>query len=737
MATISDIAKAAGVSQGTVSNVLNKKGNVSSKRIKMVEDAIAFLGYNMNEKAKLLRKGVSNDLGLVLPNLESRCYTDFYSSFLHQAENSGYNVRLYITEDSNHREQELASQIRSEIVRGIAIFSSLESSSLENPYKLAGFSDRELLYVERRPFEDSNYVGFDYAHCASLMANTVIRKKFQNITLFTESSEYYDQKIFIDTFKQIVQSQSNCQIHHVQTSVIHGYSTAMSLFDSKEQPEAVFTSNIVLAEQVKSMLYNFFDVTKTLVYTMSPLYTIPENQFYKFEMNYHLLGKHAAERLIQQLEASAESEDILEPAILPIEGSRIWAHYAEGCPRKKLTLLARNILSTEIIRNLANIYTKSTNVEISISTFSFTDLYDILHQNKGGNYDLLCLDVLWLPHLAEDLLVDLETLDPDIASKLSEKLFPGAADIYSRVGNSYYSVPFSSAPQILFYRRDLFESAILKRLYFEKYKQELRPPQTYEEYNQIAQFFTKRCNPASPTKHGTILNLAHTSEAATEFLMRYFSHTNTLFDSQDQLLLDTPEGKLAMKEYLDAQKYCKKGGSASWHDAAWDFLQGDVAMAILYGYYMSEFTDRGSIPTDKIGFAPVPGPHTLFGGTSIGINKRSKNQTEALDFIRYLCREEIATAIAFLGGMTACQKVYENYEVIDKYPWLSLFPDIFAQEPAIRTPSDSRLRMNGQHLLNIIGFSIRNVLTGTMTEDEALKYACQTFQTQYHPDRIL
>ena len=39
MTTIKDIAKAAGVAQGTVSNVLNGKGNVSSEKIRQVMDA--------------------------------------------------------------------------------------------------------------------------------------------------------------------------------------------------------------------------------------------------------------------------------------------------------------------------------------------------------------------------------------------------------------------------------------------------------------------------------------------------------------------------------------------------------------------------------------------------------------------------------------------------------------------------------------------------------------------------
>ena len=45
MVTIKDIARAAGVAQGTVSNVLNGKGNVSSEKIKRVMDTAHELGY--------------------------------------------------------------------------------------------------------------------------------------------------------------------------------------------------------------------------------------------------------------------------------------------------------------------------------------------------------------------------------------------------------------------------------------------------------------------------------------------------------------------------------------------------------------------------------------------------------------------------------------------------------------------------------------------------------------------
>ena len=45
MITVKDIARLASVSQGTVSNVLNNRGNVSAEKIQRVTDAAKQLGY--------------------------------------------------------------------------------------------------------------------------------------------------------------------------------------------------------------------------------------------------------------------------------------------------------------------------------------------------------------------------------------------------------------------------------------------------------------------------------------------------------------------------------------------------------------------------------------------------------------------------------------------------------------------------------------------------------------------
>ena len=64
---IKDVAAHAGVSVGTVSNVLNARGNVASDREARVHEAIASLGYVPNGLAQGLRRQSSRVVGLCAP----------------------------------------------------------------------------------------------------------------------------------------------------------------------------------------------------------------------------------------------------------------------------------------------------------------------------------------------------------------------------------------------------------------------------------------------------------------------------------------------------------------------------------------------------------------------------------------------------------------------------------------------------------------------------------------------
>ena len=99
MPTIKDIAKLAGVSHGTASNVLNQRGNVSAEKINRVMKAAKELGYTINPQAQLLRKGFSNRISVFIPFVLKEYYSDFYEGILYGLEKKNFEVGLiYFTE---------------------------------------------------------------------------------------------------------------------------------------------------------------------------------------------------------------------------------------------------------------------------------------------------------------------------------------------------------------------------------------------------------------------------------------------------------------------------------------------------------------------------------------------------------------------------------------------------------------------------------------------------------------
>jgi LacI family transcriptional regulator len=90
--TILDVARRAGVSLGTVSNVLNGRANVSARRRASVDAAIAALGYVPNGLAQSLRRQSSRVIGLCLPGSANAYFAGLLDAFEDVAAAQGYEV---------------------------------------------------------------------------------------------------------------------------------------------------------------------------------------------------------------------------------------------------------------------------------------------------------------------------------------------------------------------------------------------------------------------------------------------------------------------------------------------------------------------------------------------------------------------------------------------------------------------------------------------------------------------
>ena len=92
--SVKDVAALAGVSVGTVSNVINSPDVVSAATRQRVEDAIAKLGWVRNESARQLRAGRSRTIGMVVMEIANPFFTDIVAGVEDYVEDLGYTVQL-------------------------------------------------------------------------------------------------------------------------------------------------------------------------------------------------------------------------------------------------------------------------------------------------------------------------------------------------------------------------------------------------------------------------------------------------------------------------------------------------------------------------------------------------------------------------------------------------------------------------------------------------------------------
>jgi LacI family transcriptional regulator len=89
-----DVAEAAGVALGTVSNVLNHPGKVSASTAQRVRDAIERLGFVRNDAARSLASGSNNSIGFVLADLDNSLFVDMAHGAQQAARAAGYHLLL-------------------------------------------------------------------------------------------------------------------------------------------------------------------------------------------------------------------------------------------------------------------------------------------------------------------------------------------------------------------------------------------------------------------------------------------------------------------------------------------------------------------------------------------------------------------------------------------------------------------------------------------------------------------
>lgn len=119
--SVKDVAEAAGVSLGTVSNVLNRPTVVSAATRERVERVMAELGFVRNEFARQLRMGTSRTLAYVMLDATNPFFTDVARGIEVTAEGADVSVMICNSNNRSVREQAHLVHLLEQRVQGILL----------------------------------------------------------------------------------------------------------------------------------------------------------------------------------------------------------------------------------------------------------------------------------------------------------------------------------------------------------------------------------------------------------------------------------------------------------------------------------------------------------------------------------------------------------------------------------------------------------------------------------------
>jgi DNA-binding LacI/PurR family transcriptional regulator len=121
MVTITDVARAAGVSKNTVSRFLNERGYISQDTRAKIQRTIDSLHYQPNQIARSLYTNKTNLIGLVIPDVAHPFFSMITSRIEDELDRHGYKMILCDTMHSSNKERKYLDMLTANKVDGIII----------------------------------------------------------------------------------------------------------------------------------------------------------------------------------------------------------------------------------------------------------------------------------------------------------------------------------------------------------------------------------------------------------------------------------------------------------------------------------------------------------------------------------------------------------------------------------------------------------------------------------------
>lgn len=266
MTTISvrEVAAEAGVSVGTVSNVLNRPDKVAAGTVARVQAAIEQLGFVRNDAARQLRAGRSRSIGLVVLDVGNPFFTDLARGAEDRAAAAGLTVLLGNSDQASVRESAYLDLFEEQRVHGVLI-SPLDDDSTEQLQRLRRRGTPTVLVDRQTDDRSFSSVAVDDVFGGHLAASHLIDQGRRRLAFVGGPDSIRQVADRLAGARAAVAEHPGVTLEVVQTeslAVLDGRAAGEALRSrpAPERPDAVFAANDLLALGVLQALNMFGDV---------------------------------------------------------------------------------------------------------------------------------------------------------------------------------------------------------------------------------------------------------------------------------------------------------------------------------------------------------------------------------------------------------------------------------------------------------------------------------------------
>ncbi len=304
----------------------------------------------------------------------------------------------------------------------------------------------------------------------------------------------------------------------------------------------------------------------------------------------------------------------------------------------------------------AQAFKEKFDVELEVIGVPFGEVYEkekVELIAETGAFDIMIVFPKFLAEFAANgWLYPLDELAKELDPKLDD-VTPGYRDFYCKYGGKLYALPYDGDVLSLYYRKDLLENEEEQKAFKEKYGYDLKVPETWQEYLDVAQFFTRK---AGEKLAGEVLQRDFYGTAYYGQKDQIFAWWGNIFASLGGVYFDeetmepainSEAGVKALEIMKEIHKYCPPDVLAYGYEELKDvFLEGDCFMVIQWPCVGKKGADPNqSKIVGKIGVSHVPGVKKdgeiyyramMPCGRVLAIAAQSKDPKKAYQVIHYL-----------------------------------------------------------------------------------------------------